>query len=342
MKKSLLALAVLSAIAGAASAQTSVTIYGSFDGGVRSLTNVNQAGQTRVTMGSTGTYNSNRIGFRGVEDLGGGANAHFVLESGFNTGTGGLDNANTPATLFNRSAYVGLGGTWGSLDFGRQYSIAFKTIAAYDPMQYKYVGITRAVPATAGVRYNNDIQYAYTFAPAGVTVRAGYALGEEAGSTSTNSTKAFALSYAQGPLALGGAYTDRNIAGQSNKHYTLGGAYTYGAAKFYGAYTNERQARATTTTELETTYSWAGVSYSFTPQIQATYAWYQQKVEGLAAENGKRDQNLLGVTYAFSKRTNFYGAVDFTKLKGSQRVAATSTTPRDDQTGVSFGINHNF
>ncbi len=77
----------------------SAAIYGSFDGGVRRLSNVNAAGDDRVTVGSTGTSMSNRIGFRGMEDLGGGYNAHFTLESGFNTGTGALDAANT---LFNR------------------------------------------------------------------------------------------------------------------------------------------------------------------------------------------------------------------------------------------------
>ena len=69
MKKSLLALAVLGAFASAAQAQSAVTIYGSFDGGVRYKTNVNAAGDNLTTVGSTGTYNSNRIGFRGVEDL---------------------------------------------------------------------------------------------------------------------------------------------------------------------------------------------------------------------------------------------------------------------------------
>src|SRR5436309_552652 len=81
MKKSLLALAVLGAFAGVAQAQTSVTIYGSFDGGVRYQNHQDAAGHSRLTMGSTGTYNSNRLGFKGVEDLGGGLNAHFTLEA---------------------------------------------------------------------------------------------------------------------------------------------------------------------------------------------------------------------------------------------------------------------
>ena len=89
MKKSLLALAVLGVFAGAAQAQSSVTVYGSFDGGLR---HTNSAAGSAWTVSSNGTYLSNRIGFKGVEDLGGGLNAHFTLETGFNTGNGALDN----------------------------------------------------------------------------------------------------------------------------------------------------------------------------------------------------------------------------------------------------------
>src|SRR4026207_2440313 len=91
MKKSLLALAVLGAFAGVAQAQTSVTIYGSFDAGVRTAQDQNANGNSRTTRSSTGTYNSNRLGFKGVEDLGGGLNAHFPLKSAFNSGTGAAD-----------------------------------------------------------------------------------------------------------------------------------------------------------------------------------------------------------------------------------------------------------
>ncbi|HCN90568.1 MAG TPA: porin, partial [Oxalobacteraceae bacterium] len=164
MKKTLLALAVLGAFAGAASAQTAVTIYGSFDGGVRHVTNVDAAGDSITKMGSNGTYNSNRIGFKGVEDLGGGLNAHFDLETGFNTGTGTLDTpAGTTGTLFNRSAYVGLGGAFGSVDLGRQYSVNFKTIGAYDPFAYKYTAIIPLAAQGGLTRLNNDIQYTGTF-----------------------------------------------------------------------------------------------------------------------------------------------------------------------------------
>src|SRR3569833_3366267 len=138
MKKSLLALAVLGAFAGVAQAQTSVTIYGSIDGGVRRVTNTTSTGQNTLGFSANGTYNSNRLGFKGVEDLGGGMNAHFTLENGFNSGTGGLNNSSS--ILFERGAFVGLGGTWGSVDLGRQPSVNFKTINTNNPFNNKYTG----------------------------------------------------------------------------------------------------------------------------------------------------------------------------------------------------------
>jgi predicted porin len=178
MKKSLLALAVLGAFAGVAQAQTNVTLYGSIDAGLRRVNKVDAAGDSRWTFGaptnvatgsgSNGTYQSNRVGFKGVEDLGGGLNAHFTLESGFNSGNGQLDATNS---LFNRSAFVGLGGAWGALDLGRQYTVAYKTVAVYDPFNYKF---TSLIPlsglALSGSRLNNDVQGTAVFGPA--TVRA--------------------------------------------------------------------------------------------------------------------------------------------------------------------------
>jgi len=198
MKKSLITLAVLGAFAGVAQAQAPasvVTLYGSFDGGIRRTSNVNANGDSNLTMGSNGTYNSNRLGFKGTEDLGGGNNAHFNLEIGFNTGTGTTDNAAN--TLFNRAANVGIGGAWGSIDLGRQYTVAFKTVGTYDPFNYKYTGIIPAVGATAGVRNNNDVQYTGTFGA--ITARAEWALGEVAGSNSSGSTKAVGVGYSAGP-----------------------------------------------------------------------------------------------------------------------------------------------
>jgi predicted porin len=346
MKKSLLALAVLGAFAGVAQAQTSVTIYGSFDGGVRYQSNQNAAGDSKWTMGSTGTYNSNRIGFKGVEDLGGGLNAHFALETGFNTGTGELNNATNQ--LFQRTASVGLGGAWGTVDLGRQYTVQFRTVAAYDPFNYKYTGIipTTGASISAGTRFNNDIQYTGVFGP--VTARAEYALGEQVGSVSDGAAAALGVSYDNGPLSLGAAYTKRKpnlgtVAApsfQDNKDYTLGASYKFSGFRVAGGWADEKQSQAAGS-DIRTKNAWLGGSYDITPASALTVAYYDTKFDtigGVAGANGRKDLLIIGGTYALSKRTNFYADVDAAKFKD----AAIPATGKDRVTGVSVGINHLF
>src|SRR3954469_8035606 len=80
MKKSLLALAVLTAVTGAAYAQSTVTLYGKIDLGLV-LDSGNANGKSvRISSGVTG---GSRLGFKGVEDLGGGLKASFQLETGY-------------------------------------------------------------------------------------------------------------------------------------------------------------------------------------------------------------------------------------------------------------------
>lgn len=126
MKKSLLALAVLTAISGAASAQSSVTLYGKVDVGLV-YESGNPAGKSlRVDSGITG---GSRIGFKGVEDLGGGMKASFQLETGFCAdGANGATQPNfcTGSNQFmGRQAYGALSGGFGSVSGGRQYSLGF-------------------------------------------------------------------------------------------------------------------------------------------------------------------------------------------------------------------------
>ncbi|HEY0847750.1 MAG TPA: porin [Noviherbaspirillum sp.] len=346
MKKSLLALAVLGAFAASAQAQTAVTIYGSFDGGVRHVTDAQAAAGgaigSRTTMGSNGTFNSNRIGFKGVEDLGGGLNAHFTLETGFNTGTGALDNATNQ--LFNRSAFVGLGGSWGSLDFGRQYSVNFKTIGLYDPFVYKYTAIIPLAAQGGLTRLNNDIQYAGTFGP--ITARAEYALGEQVGSTSDGATTAVGASYAAGPLTVGAAYTKANRAVGTTfldfDNWTVGGAYVMGPFRVAAGYAKGTQ-DTSATTENETKDAWLGGSYNLSPAAQVSLAYYRTTADVSGVQAARRSLVILGGTYALSKRTNFYADLDVASLKGASRLVETATGRVEDRvTGFSVGINHLF
>ena len=108
MKKSLLALAAMGAFAGAAQAQSSVTVYGILDVGYvggnerAAPATGNVAKQTWSTIGASAESTS-RLGFRGNEDLGGGTRAFFTLETEITPQNGTYTNNRT------RAAFVGLG-----------------------------------------------------------------------------------------------------------------------------------------------------------------------------------------------------------------------------------------
>jgi predicted porin len=345
-----LVVAVLGALSANAMAQSSVTVYGSIDGGLRELTNVNSAGDSQLTMASNGTFRSNRLGFKGSEDLGNGLKANFVLESGFVTGTGALNN--TTNQIFQREARIGLSGDFGSLDLGRQYTIAYKTILSFDPFNYRYPSITYALSSTAGTRDSNAIVYSKKVGD--VTVRAGYALGEVPGSTADGSKGAVGAVYASGPVRLGAVYTKakQNVGTTAApvyddyKHYALGGAYIIGALTASVGYVNETQ--ATQTLDNTAKWEWAGLAYQLSPRVSLTGAWYRNTVfntkasSKAAAGDGKKDQYIVGMTYDFSKRTNFYAEVDYNKLDGAFAMAGTKPLNQSHQTGMAAGIMHMF
>ena len=108
MKKTLIAFAALSALAGIAQAQSSVTLYGVADAYLASVKTENKVGAVTTSLTQTkidsGGHNGSRWGLRGSEDLGGGLKAIFQLESGFNIDTGASAQN---GVLFSRQAFVG-------------------------------------------------------------------------------------------------------------------------------------------------------------------------------------------------------------------------------------------
>jgi predicted porin len=105
MKKSLFALAAVTAFAGAAQAQSSVTVYGILDvgyvGGNERSAGATVAKQNWNTLGQS-AQSTSRLGFRGREDLGGGMAAFFTVEMQVIP-----NNAGSPLDS-NRNAFVGL------------------------------------------------------------------------------------------------------------------------------------------------------------------------------------------------------------------------------------------
>ena len=273
MKKSLVALAAL-AVAGAASAQSSVTLFGILDAGISYYENENFAGvQASRTDLSTSGYNSSRIGFRGTEDLGGGLAASFWLEAGLgnDVGTAGGGSLTTASSqLFNRRSTVSLSGRFGEVRLGRDYTPTFWNDTIFDPFGTNGVG-TNAVSTTGGgtllgnalgvagnsnyVRTNNTVGY---FLPANLGGFYGqfmYGLPERVEfdpATATPGTTALTfdgryvggrVGYANGPLDVAIAYGEnvitRNFQGggrAESKVGNLGASWDFGFMKLMGEY----------------------------------------------------------------------------------------------------------
>lgn len=131
MKKSLLAIAAMTAFAGAAQAQSSVTVYGILDVGY-----INQKSDGSGTAANTKANNSlignsaetsSRLGFKGTEDLGGGTSAFFTIETGMQP------TQATASTFNNRQSFVGLKKNGvGEVAIGTQYTPVFNQMAATD------------------------------------------------------------------------------------------------------------------------------------------------------------------------------------------------------------------
>src|ERR1044072_8929577 len=114
MKKSLLALAVLGAFAGAASAQSSVAIYGFLD----SALSKPYATEDKKVIDGAFYGGGSRLGFRGVEDLGGGYKATFGMEHRLNVDEG----AQAGGVFWQGYSTVGLVTPFGAVNLGRQYT----------------------------------------------------------------------------------------------------------------------------------------------------------------------------------------------------------------------------
>ncbi len=194
--------------AGAAQAQTSVTLYGVVDTGIGYQSNQAPAlGATSGGKASTkminGIWAGSRFGLKGSEDLGGGTKAIFTLEEGFNSATGAQS---VSGLAFNRQAYVGLtDARLGTFTAGRQYTSYYTLLSPWSPTTW----LTGAFGAHPGdidsldtnYRANNSFVYT-TPTIAGLTVSGSYSMGGAPGSFNAGSTWSAAAQYKNGPLGV--------------------------------------------------------------------------------------------------------------------------------------------
>ncbi len=229
MKKSLIALAALSAFAATAQAQSSVSVYGIIDTGYNSLEQTTSAGvkTTANSVSTNGEGATSRLGFRGTEDLGGGVKANFVIES--TIGQAGLA---TGTIVGNRLFFAGLeDAKLGQLRIGLQNTVNRDVFLAHDQLaaanvvgnlSHNNAGVPNGTSTTDGAAsaaagahtpFTTAINY---LSPRinGVQVTLGMTQSNVEDSSKTLKAKTGSgsqagLNYVAGKLSLSAAYSER-------------------------------------------------------------------------------------------------------------------------------------
>lgn len=343
MKKSLLALAVLTAVTGAASAQSSVTLYGKVDLGLVFDGGGSGGKSIRVSSGVTG---GSRIGFKGVEDLGGGMKAAFQLETGYCADSAaGAPNFCTGSNQFmGRQAHGDLTGAFGAISAGRQYSLGFNNLSTIDPFGTGFAGQSNNSTAAgvymvdpSGIRLNNSVTYS-TPNMSGFTVSAEAALGEQTGNWQANRETGGAVTFASGPAYAGFSYYDVSNAsgvGAAKKVYLLGGTYDLGVIKLHAL-----AQKVTGPSSLDLFNMMGGVTVPIAGgNLLASYIHHNDRT------SGDKDANQIGVGYLYplSKRTSVYTA--FARIQNQHGAAFLVGNATEQGTGnkaFNFGVVHNF
>jgi len=343
MKKSLLALAILGAFTGTASAQTSLTIYGVADVGITRFDN----GAVTTNRLDSGIQSGSRLGFRGTEDLGGGLSAIFTLENGFGIDTGTLGQG---GRLFGRQAFVGLSSGFGALKFGRQNNPIRGAVEGVDPFGIGLAGNASNVFNVYGDRADNTINYSLPSNMGGLKGELAYSLGEVAGSNSIGRHLGASVGYAAGPINVVLAHHNQNLvtgtadAGNAKTTF-LGGSWDFNVAKLHAAFAVNDGETAAGVTSVDSKDAMLGVSAPVgAGRILASFIRRSNDIAGSA----DADQWALGYTYDLSKRTNFYTSYARTKNDAGSSLgvgASAGGAPAaagSDPAVFNVGIRHRF
>jgi predicted porin len=369
MQKKLIALAVAGAAAGFASApvlaQSSVSVYGVIDQAITSSNG--DGGNGSVTSLNGSGYTTERLGFKGSEDLGNGMKANFMLETGFNSANGYHDTASYQ--LFQRQAKVGLSGaSWGAVNFGRQYTPVFSIQAMNDIFRVAGIGTIYSLTNTGVTRQSNSIRYDSPNM-SGFTMAAMYSMGDTGGGSVSgvdpkNQGRHAGLNvkYANGPLALGLGYGEQKapfgvmgnaivvpdpVTGNvdTGKTTALAGSYNFQVAKVNAGWQNFKLAVGGTDVKVDVWNVGVDVPVFGADHVKLVYAKSLNKTSGV--NNADADLVSLGYVHPMSKRTTLYATYarmsnETNAMYGLSGGAQKPSVAGNDPSGFQVGLSHNF
>ncbi|MGF6755077.1 porin [Paraburkholderia sp. GAS42] len=355
MNNSILCATLLAVGVCNANAQSSVTLYGRIASGFDVVTNVatsNGQSATNYRFGSN-QYGISWWGLTGKEDLGGGLQAEFKLESMFTAGTGQLPGQ----SLFNRYAYVGLDKDgWGGLWAGQVMSLTDEIGFYLDPFGEQATGIANFAKGRAWGSRSNTLTYN---SPkwAGFSFRLQNGFGNQAGDFRANRQASASATYSIAGFNAFGVYEEiRDANGKfsslysASREYMIGGTYQFSALKFYTGYQllvssgTDTVADATNPTgATRNQQEWLGATYQVNPALAFQVAWYHGNVNH---GGGSGNLGVIGTTYNLSKRTFLYATFGAMFNGGNAsfpvETADSLPLPGHNQQGAYFGMMHYF
>lgn len=319
-------------------------IYGIADAAVRYSSNSNPKKDSLLEM-SQGPITGSRLGLKGNEDLGNGMKAFYVLESGFDLGNGNMLQGTSAAgygqassggqgRLFGRQAYVGLGGAFGELSFGRQYGHAYQAMGISQVFGNPNLDTVIIVANYTGSRQDNMVKYQGNLG--GLKLGLHYTFGEVAGDRSANGGKGIALGYTIADLDLSATHQTLANATGSDVRNTSGLAAAYKFGQFRTSFGYLRNTYDVSATENDIFIG--GLGYAPSSQWSLGIGAFVDKQKD---PRGKRKAVYAMASYMFSKNTDVYVQMDHNRITGGYRLI-TSQGATGDKFGVSLGLRTRF
>lgn len=310
---SALALAA-AAVAAPAFAQSSVTMYGRMN---TTIENEKSDGGSRVWKVNN---NASRLGFKGVEDMGGGLKASFNLEHGL-----GSDNGTASSTFWGREAWVQLAGGFGAVRMGNFTPESYFATADYISMHNHDTGSSSdSLYGFDTYRSRNKVGY-FTPTMGGLSGSISLSAGERNGSDKRLIDAA--VNYVGGPLHLGFGYSDH-----ADKSQMAVRALVELGALTLGGYIQRDDVGAAS----RTVYRLAGMYTVGAGEFHLNYGRSGEAKSGANLLVGKGDQWTLGYNYNLSKRTKLYGY--YTDLDTNKSDSAKA----GQYSSMAVGVRHNF
>lgn len=374
MKLKLSGSAVLIMFAGAAHAQSSVTLYGAIDAGlIYQSTSAASFAPNAPNRGSVFAYKDAGIyssvwGMKGAEDIGGGYKINFRLQGVFNSGSGkfGLADTAGATAIFNQQSTVGVSGPFGTFDAGRQFTPIIYAMAETDVRAGQYFGsiLTAWIsmnqvagwPGTStnvpiGALYDSNALVYQSPKFYGASVALEYAPGGVAGQLQGGTRESVVLKYSNYGLNLAAGYynghdtnpkaTTTPTGLDNNRYYYVGAKYTFHGVSVSGSYSIGKDPSNVDHIHYELIS--AGLGYQFTPLFKVTSGFYYMKDRNNSSNHSS--EFVAGAEYSLSKRTTAYAQVGYVDNKGAMNQAISfgqPVAPGVSTTAVMIGMRHSF